>query len=207
MEGMMSDPRNSRCFHCSDKAKWVSVNNAIFLCNECTKIHKKLGIFYSFVVPLNMKLWQHDMDLIYLGGNTLLRSFLKDYTFKKWCINDIIKSKAADYYRRLLKSTAENKNFSEVKPNEKEGIKSAKKPGIFQRIINRRKGSDYNVTGFLTSRVSKQLRLPESTPERPHSTSRKKIPKPQTQDFSDKMGTKYSNRLAKKILEIKKNTK
>ena len=54
-----SDPKNGICFDCGDKITdhWASLNNAVFVCINCSGIHRGFGTHISFVRSVNLDSW------------------------------------------------------------------------------------------------------------------------------------------------------
>ena len=121
---------NSKCFDCgSEKSKWASLNNGIFLCLKCVGIHRNFGLNISLIRSLEIDLWD-EKQILYLkkGGNENFKNFLIEYDIS---LNSSIelkyKSKASDYYRKKLKNIVEkitNPNYiceELIKPDKKTG--------------------------------------------------------------------------------------
>jgi ADP-ribosylation factor GTPase-activating protein 1 len=119
-------PGNSACCDCnSEKPKWASLNNGVFLCLKCAGIHRSLGVEISTIRSLQIDSWT-DKQILYLskGGNEKFKKFLSEYQIDSKSQIDLkYKSKAADYYRKSLKNEIEkttDKDYKEIeliKPN------------------------------------------------------------------------------------------
>jgi ADP-ribosylation factor GTPase-activating protein 1 len=107
---ILSLPGNSNCFDCnSEKPKWTSLNNGIFLCLKCAGIHRSLGVDISIIRSLQIDSWT-DKQILYLskGGNNKFKHLLEEYNIDPNSPPEIkYKSKAADYYRKYLKNEIE----------------------------------------------------------------------------------------------------
>ncbi len=109
--------------------KFISVTNAIYICEKCSKIHKTFGDV-SVVKSPNMDNWEENqIKLLSFGGNQRLKYLLLEYSVAQntdpnykyflYCV---------DYYRRLLKWEAQGGEQSggkqPVKPDALLGIES-----------------------------------------------------------------------------------
>ena len=127
---ILSLPGNSNCFDCnSEKPKWTSLNNGIFLCLKCAGIHRSLGVDISIIRSLQIDSWT-DKQILYLskGGNNKFKNLLAEYNIDPESPPEIkYKSKAADYYRKYLKNEIEKtfdvnyQPIENVKPSLEEG--------------------------------------------------------------------------------------
>ena len=123
---ILSLPGNSNCCDCnSEKPKWASLNNGIFLCLKCAGLHRSLGVDISTIRSLQIDSWT-DKQILYLskGGNDKFKKNLTDYQIPLDSQIDLkYKSKASDYYRKYLKNEVEkssNKDYKEeeiIKPS------------------------------------------------------------------------------------------
>ena len=54
-KGLLKLPHNRICADCGTKApRWASVNLGVFVCLQCSGIHRGLGVHISFVQSLNL---------------------------------------------------------------------------------------------------------------------------------------------------------
>ena len=100
------DKMNSICFDCgAQNPTFISINNGIFLCNQCATVH-------SYFVPGVSKIENNDLysltpnQLKYLasGGNTRLNDFILDEypKIENYSQKILYKTRAMDYYRKRL---------------------------------------------------------------------------------------------------------
>lgn len=69
---------NQKCFDCAAaNPDWASVNNGIFICYQCARIHSSFGAQISFVKSIKYDTWsQKQVYLMSLGGNESLKDYL-----------------------------------------------------------------------------------------------------------------------------------
>jgi len=111
-EELFREHENNFCFECGSPSNhWASVNNGIFLCLNCSGLHRGFGVNVSFVRSVNMDSWS-DLQLAMMrnGGNARLRAFFDNYNIPKDGPVDFkYRTKAGAYYRDMLKALAENR--------------------------------------------------------------------------------------------------
>ena len=102
---LLSLESNKNCIDClSPNPKWVSINNAVFLCSECAKNHLKLPSEISRIKSIEVDdFTEEEISLLKLGGNDRFFSIMTEYEITqnpnkeyKYCL------KIFEYYRMLL---------------------------------------------------------------------------------------------------------
>ena len=104
---ILSETGNDKCIDCnSPNPKWVSINNSIFLCSNCARVHNTLGESISKVKSLEVDSFTpEEIKLMKIGGNARFNALMAEYAITLESSNNTefkYHLKVADYYRKLL---------------------------------------------------------------------------------------------------------
>ena len=97
---------NKECFDCGAcYPEYISINNGVFICNNCLEIHNTFPKEISSTLKNNLSsLNNKELQYMYLGGNQRLFEFIH-YEFpelSKFKKNILYRTKAMQYYRDKL---------------------------------------------------------------------------------------------------------
>ena len=125
---LLKDPENQQCFDCGKTpAQWASVNNAVYLCINCSGLHRGYGVNISYIRSITLDTWnENQINLMKFGGNKNLRELLELYDIDKNKVdkNILYNSKIMDFYRKYLKKKANNEDNDEKAPSKEDALKT-----------------------------------------------------------------------------------
>ncbi len=83
--------------------QWVSINNAVYVCYNCSGLHRGFGVQISFIRSLSMDaISDKQYKTLEMGGNKRFAEFMGRYRLGEEPSKVKYRTHAAEYYRQMV---------------------------------------------------------------------------------------------------------
>ena len=116
------DIENTICIDCkSQPTSHISITHGSFICSSCAETHHKLGEDISKIKTIDELITENEAKMMMSGGNNAFTEFLKYYGLLSTQINFKYNTRAAYFYRYMIKKISADQEVDIEMPGQIEG--------------------------------------------------------------------------------------